>query len=332
MRLLKAALNADLVDQALADPVLAEAMDLCVACKGCKRECENNVDMALIKAEFSAQRHARRRPGLRTRLFAHLPRWQHRHPWMGWLVRWRNRRPWLARLGERRLGIDARARLPEPVPRSAPRGARGIGEWPGAADRSALPEVVLLIDTFTRYYEPDVGEATQLVLDAAGYQVRAVAPDPADAEPDRPLCCGRTYLAQGLIGEARREARRLLDALLSEVRAGRLVVGLEREHARIAREMAEQALFPALRAAPSARVVANGFSWRRQILEQGTHRPPHLSGATPARPAVHPAEPFPGRFVEESCLSKYFGWATWGVSGRGVAYSPTYRKGSACRG
>jgi Fe-S oxidoreductase len=57
VRLLKAALNSDLTGPALADPGLAEAMDLCVACKGCKRECENNVDMALIKTEYLAQRY-----------------------------------------------------------------------------------------------------------------------------------------------------------------------------------------------------------------------------------------------------------------------------------
>ena len=51
VRLLKAALSSDLTEQALAEPALAEAMELCVACKGCKRECEANVDMALIKAE-----------------------------------------------------------------------------------------------------------------------------------------------------------------------------------------------------------------------------------------------------------------------------------------
>ena len=82
VRLLKAVLSNDLVDQALADPELADAMDVCVACKGCKRECEANVDMALIKAEFLAQRRIREGLSLRGRLFAHLPRWLHRLPWL----------------------------------------------------------------------------------------------------------------------------------------------------------------------------------------------------------------------------------------------------------
>ncbi|MGB5737605.1 MAG: 4Fe-4S dicluster domain-containing protein, partial [Thiohalocapsa sp.] len=91
VRLLKAALSSDRIDQALADPGLAEAMDLCVACKGCKRECEASVDMALIKAEFQAQRVAAQGLSRRARLFGHLPRWLHRAPWLKGLIRWRNR-------------------------------------------------------------------------------------------------------------------------------------------------------------------------------------------------------------------------------------------------
>jgi glycerol-3-phosphate dehydrogenase subunit C len=82
VRLLKTALGSDPVDAALTDPVLAQAMDLCVACKGCKRECEANVDMALIKVEYLAQRAARDGWSLRSRLFAHAPRWLHRAPWL----------------------------------------------------------------------------------------------------------------------------------------------------------------------------------------------------------------------------------------------------------
>lgn len=229
VRLLKAALNSDLTGPALADPGLAEAMDLCVACKGCKRECENNVDMALIKTEYLAQRYGGRGPGLRGRLFAHLPLWQHRYPWFDALVRRRNRWPWLARLTQSWLGIAAALPLPERVP--VPAGDQAPVQVAGTAttrsDTGGRSGVLLLVDTFTRYYEPGIAAAAQKVLEAAGYQVRLAVPLAADAEPGRPLCCGRTYLAQGMVDEARAEARRLLTALLPQVRAGWVLVGLE---------------------------------------------------------------------------------------------------------
>ncbi len=224
VRLLKRALNADSAQTLLDDRLLAEAMDQCIACKGCKRECENNVDMALIKAEYLAQRNARQGLSWRSRLFAHLPRWLHRHSWLGYAVRWRNRWHWLARLMQRGLGIAAGRNLPESSG-SFVQSAQTL-----AANRvpdEALPEVVLLLDTFTRYYQPDIAEAALTVLQAAGYRAIVAATGSASVEPERPLCCGRTYLAQGMIDEARYEAARLLDALLPHVRAGRLVVGLE---------------------------------------------------------------------------------------------------------
>ncbi len=222
VRLLKAALSSEALEQALADPVLVEAMDLCVACKGCKRECEANVDMALIKAEFAAQRTGREGLSLRSRLFAHLPRWIHRHRWLAHLARWRNRSPFLARLGARWLGLAADRPLPEPAP--APFQAPVEMTCKG---REGLPEVVLLVDTFTRQFEPEIAAAACEVLSAAGYGVRIAEPGPAATEPDRPLCCGRTYLAQGLVEEARAEAVRMVAGLLPHLEAGRVVVGLE---------------------------------------------------------------------------------------------------------
>jgi Fe-S oxidoreductase len=85
----------------------------------------------------------------------------------------------------------------------------------------------LLVDTFTHHYEPDIAQAALSVLQAGGYQVTIANPSHDTPEPERPLCCGRTYLAQGMVDEARYEAKRLLDVLLPHVRAGRLVVGLE---------------------------------------------------------------------------------------------------------
>lgn len=217
VRRLKAALNGELGEPPFADPELARAMDLCVGCKGCKRECENAVDMALIKVEYLAQRHARQGPSLRALAFATLPHWLHRWPWLGKLAAWRNRWPWLAKLAERVLGVAAHRRVPE----LAPRPFRASGAV------AAAPEVVLLVDTFTHYFEPDIAEAAVTVLGALGYRVAVVQPQADTPEPTRPLCCGRTFLAQGLVVAARAEAERTLAAVLPHAEAGRWIVGLE---------------------------------------------------------------------------------------------------------
>jgi Fe-S oxidoreductase len=86
---------------------------------------------------------------------------------------------------------------------------------------------VLLVDCFARHFEPDIPRDAMRVLQAAGYRVHVAEPVAADAEPKRPLCCGRTYLAQGMVDAAAVEARRMLAALLPHARAGRWIIGLE---------------------------------------------------------------------------------------------------------
>jgi len=89
------------------------------------------------------------------------------------------------------------------------------------------PDVYLLVDSFAREFEPAIAEAALVVLQAAGYQVAVLRPDPQDAEPSRPLCCGRTLLSSGLVDEARVEALRVIRALQPALKAGVPVVGLE---------------------------------------------------------------------------------------------------------
>lgn len=213
VRLLKRALNHPSDDAVHTDPELAASMALCVACKGCKRECENSVDVAQIKLEYLAQRHAKSGPSLRTRLFAHLPRWLNTGQWFSRAVALRNRVPWLRRLGRKVLGISER-RLPEAAPQ--PFVAASVIE-------KGDNRVVLFVDTFTRYYEPENAEAAIEVLRAGGYDVIVVK----DQSTDKPLCCGRTYLAHGLLEKARAEAERTLHALAPHVDAGLPVLGLE---------------------------------------------------------------------------------------------------------
>lgn len=221
VKLLKATLNS--AEVRWDSPELVAAMDTCVSCKGCRRECEAELDMAMIKVEYQAQRIAREGASLRSQMFGHLPVWLHRFPWLGRMVAWRNRSPWLARFTERLLGIDARAMLPEALTGAID------ATHPDAAGKvsDGAREVVLLVDSFTRYYDPDIMRAAVHVLEAAGCTVVQARPLADAAEPDRPLCCGRTYLSQGMVAEARREARRTLDALRPHIASGRTVIGLE---------------------------------------------------------------------------------------------------------
>ena len=216
----KAALNGELGDDPFVHPDLAAAMDLCVSCKGCKKECPSAVDMTLIKTEYLAQRNERSGLPRRARLFGRLPEWLHRHrKLLAFLVGWRNAWPGLAGFVEARLGIAAARPIPLPSRR-----AFAGNESVGSGKRG---KVILFVDTFTHYYTPEVAEAACAVLTAGGYAVEVLKPHAGDAEPMRPLCCGRTYLSQGMVDAAKREGRRMMAALAPALVEGTPVVGLE---------------------------------------------------------------------------------------------------------
>jgi Fe-S oxidoreductase len=220
IRLLKAALNSDDADTSLTSAEIAEAMDLCVACKGCKRECENSVDMSMIKVEYLAQQNARKKPFLRTRLIGRLSEYLHHYSIAQTLARLRNSSALVAQLGEWLLAISHKRNVPQPLKQTC---LERLKEHKGVHIESPVDEVVLLIDTFTNNFNPDTGIAAKQVLERAGYRVHiARAP-----EGERPLCCGRTHLANGLVEQARAEAQRMLKVLAPHVQAGRRIIGLE---------------------------------------------------------------------------------------------------------
>jgi Fe-S oxidoreductase len=211
---LRLALSGQLGPEALVSDEMRETMALCVSCKGCKRECPTGVDMAKMKVEFL--HHYKKRHGLtvRDRLVAYLPRYAPYATRLARLLNLRNRLPALAALGEKAFGLSRRRSLPEWA--SEPyRGSTDTGPMGGR-------NIVLLVDTFNRYFEPENAWAAERVLARAGYRV--TTPEPAVG---RPLCCGRTFLAAGLVEEAKAEARRMLDALAPAVAAGTPIIGLE---------------------------------------------------------------------------------------------------------
>ena len=242
---LRLALSGQLGREALVCDDMRATMDLCIACKGCKRECPTGVDMARMKIEFLY--HWQRRHGLtrRERLVAYLPRTAPRASRLAPLLNLRNRLPILARLGERLLGFSARRRLPE----------WSLRPWRGApAAPGSGREVVLLVDTFNRYFEPENAYAAARVLTRAGYRVLS-----ADPPRERPLCCGRTFLSAGLVEEARIEARRMLKALAPHLDTGTPIVGLEPSCLLTLRDE-----YPALLPGEAARALAE----RAQLFEE----------------------------------------------------------------
>ncbi|MEQ1775958.1 MAG: heterodisulfide reductase-related iron-sulfur binding cluster, partial [Burkholderiales bacterium] len=210
---LRLALSGQLGPEAFTSDEMAKAMDLCVSCKGCKRECPTGVDMAKMKAEFL--HHYKQRHGftLKDKLIAGLP---HYAPWVSKLGLLAN----IAQaIGKGFAGFASQRSLPKwkgnAISALASAGGRG--------QRVAKSEVVLFIDTFNNYFEPDNAHAALKVLEAAGYTVHV----PHAKDKSRPLCCGRTFLATGMVDKARAEAQRTIDTLMPYIERGVPIVGLE---------------------------------------------------------------------------------------------------------
>ena len=251
-----------------------DALDLCLACKGCKSDCPANVDMATYKAEFLAH-HYKGRQWRRPR--AHLA--------LGWL-------PVLARLvGRARAGrvvnaltgVRAVSRLATGVAgladRELPRFAgRTLQQWyarrgpRGSGERGT---VLLWPDTFTNHFQPHIGKAAIEVAEAAGWRVTM---------PAGPVCCGLTWISTGQLATAKRVLTRTVRTLAPHVRAGGLVLGLEPSCTAVFRSDAPE-LFPEDQDVRRLRDRTVTFA---ELLTEHSpgYRPPRLPG-TKAIAQVH---------------------------------------------
>ena len=212
---LRLALSGQLGADALTSDAMHDTMSLCVGCKGCQRECPTGVDMAKMKVEFLHLYHQRHGYSFKDRLIAYLPRYAQTASRWSWLLNLRDVVPGAAWLSERVLGFSARRTLPQ--------WHSDTFRAHGPAAPSEHASVVLFPDTFNTYFEPQNLHSARHVLESAGHQVIVASP----GFDERPYCCGRTFLAAGMVDEARTEARRTLAALQPYVEAGLPIVGLE---------------------------------------------------------------------------------------------------------
>ncbi|QNN57452.1 FAD-binding protein [Diaphorobacter ruginosibacter] len=225
---LRLALSGQLGPDAFTSEEMHDTMDLCVGCKGCKRDCPTGVDMAKMKIEFLSHYKARHGHTLKDRLIARLPDYAAKASQFSWLMNLRNTLPGAAWLGEKMLGLSARRSLPAWRSdtfwhmQDEDRALFSDLESTLAASRAHRKAAVLFVDTFNGTFETENALAAARVLKAAGYVLHTVEKGQGSHH-----CCGRTYLAGGMVDEARERAGALIDALLPLAQAGVAVVGLE---------------------------------------------------------------------------------------------------------
>jgi len=223
---LRLALSGQLGPDAFTSDALHDAMDLCVGCKGCRRECPTGVDMARMKVEFLDHYKARHGHTLKDVLVGRLPAYAALASRVPWLLNLRNTLPGAAWLGEKLTGLSAKRSLPQWRRDTFWPTAARSGDFIGADEAVALAArggrvAVLFVDTFNGTFESENAWAAARVLKAAGYAVHSVAKGGGHH------CCGRTYLSAGMVAAAKASAGALLDALLPLASAGIAVVGLE---------------------------------------------------------------------------------------------------------
>jgi FAD/FMN-containing dehydrogenase/Fe-S oxidoreductase len=207
-----------------------DALDLCLACKGCKHDCPMQVDMATYKAEFLSHHYANRvRPAAHYSM-GWLPVWSRMASAAPRLVNLMTNAPGVGDLAKRAGGIATERELPSFAPIRftdwyGKRGAQGDGH---------RGYVLLWPDTFMNNFQPEIGAAAVQVLESAGFRV---------VVPKQTLCCGLTWISTGQLATAKRVLRRTLTALAPLLSAGMPVVGLEPSCTAVFRADAHE-LFP----------------------------------------------------------------------------------------
>ena len=215
-RLLFEMFEGEITPSSWKNETVREALDLCLACKGCKGDCPTQVDMATWKAEFMSHYYARRLRPMPAYTMGLIYWWAGIGSKMPRLVNavMPLMKPFSRVAKQRRMPRFARKTFREQFKARGAAPAPGAGR-PGAA---AAPRVVLWPDTFNNHFTPDTAMNAAAVLEQAGYEV---------VIPRQRLCCGRPLYDWGFLGLAKKQLRETLDGLSAELDEGLPVIGLE---------------------------------------------------------------------------------------------------------
>jgi FAD/FMN-containing dehydrogenase/Fe-S oxidoreductase len=205
-------LRGDTVEDGWRSDAVRESLDLCLACKACKKECPTHVDMASYKAEFMAHHYAGRPRPREAYVFGWIAHWLTIGRPLAPLVNWLTHARGLGSLVKRVAGVAVARDVPRLARRSFRRSFRRRPATPGAT------RVLLWPDTFNDAFYPEILHAAVAVLEDAGLAVDL---------PRRRLCCGRPLYEYGWLDQARQLWQRTLTDLAPDIDAGVQVVALE---------------------------------------------------------------------------------------------------------
>jgi FAD/FMN-containing dehydrogenase/Fe-S oxidoreductase len=225
----------------LGSDAIKDVMDLCVSCKACRRECPTGVDMAKMKIEFLSAYKKRIGHSLRDLAVAYLPKYASiisSTPGLAALLNLRNRIAFFAKLQEWFMGISAQRSLPVWKTTTFWSNKKVVADYHFTPEQLNIPTqqgnkgVVLLADTFNAYFENENLQAALKVLKVAGYRVHIPQKNHQSeirqqSTCSKEFCCGRTYLAAGMVDKAKETLGELIAHLAPYAEKGIPIIGLE---------------------------------------------------------------------------------------------------------
>jgi FAD/FMN-containing dehydrogenase/Fe-S oxidoreductase len=239
-----------------------EALDLCLACKGCKGDCPVHVDLATYKAEFLSHYYRGRLRPRSAYAFGLISRWASVASLAPGLANFLTQTPGVRAVPKALAGVAPQRRIPALARRTF---RRQFLSRP--AGRGSGPDVLLWPDTFHDHFQPGAALAAADVLESAGFRVRI---------PARSLCCGRPLYDYGMLVLAKRWLARVLETLREDIFEGTPVVVLEPSCAATFRDELP-ALFPGNEAA--RRLSGQTYLLAEFLVRRAPdYRPPRLSG------------------------------------------------------
>ena len=261
-RLLFEMLRGEVIQDGWHDPHIKDALDLCLACKGCKGDCPVNVDVATYKSEFLYHYYEGKQRPAAAYAMGYIDRWAEIASQIPSVANLFTQTPGLASVAKSLGGLTQRRKMPAFANRTfkkwfAERRSRNGQQQEGR------PSVILWPDTFNNYFFPHTAIAAVEVLESAGYRVEI---------PQRNLCCGRPLYDYGFLDEAKDHLHKILATLGPQITTGTPVVCLEPSCASVFKDEMTN-LLPGNEDAQRLRAQTTLLD---EFLEKVNYRPPTL--------------------------------------------------------